>query len=91
MISLCTSGYPRMRFVDQAALELRDLPASASTSHMLGLELCITMSGLGSVLLSKSGYGFAEYFVILGSGAQTCGSSALGVRRRLGGACLQPL
>ncbi|GAB1300036.1 DNA-dependent protein kinase catalytic subunit [Apodemus speciosus] len=36
-VSLCSSGYPGTHFVDQAGLELRNLPASAS--QVLGLQL----------------------------------------------------
>jgi hypothetical protein len=35
-VSLCSPGCPRTHFVDQAGLELRNLPASAS--RVLGLR-----------------------------------------------------
>jgi hypothetical protein len=38
--SLCSSGCPGTHFVDQAGLELRNLPASAS--GVLGLKACAT-------------------------------------------------
>jgi hypothetical protein len=34
-VSLCSSGCPRTHFVDQAGLELRNLPASASGENIL--------------------------------------------------------
>jgi hypothetical protein len=39
-VSLCSSGCPRTHSVDQAGLELRNLPASAS--QVLGLKACAT-------------------------------------------------
>jgi hypothetical protein len=39
-ISLCSPGYPGTHSVDQARLELRDLPASAS--RVLGIKACAT-------------------------------------------------
>jgi hypothetical protein len=39
---LCIA-YPRTHFVDQAGLELRNLPAS--TSQVLGLKVCDTTPG----------------------------------------------
>jgi hypothetical protein len=42
-VSLCIPGCPGARFVDQAGLELRNLPASAS--RVLGLKVCATMPG----------------------------------------------
>ena len=39
-VSLCTPGCPGTHFVDQAGLELRNLPASAS--WVLGLKVCAT-------------------------------------------------
>ena len=39
-VSLCSPGCPRTHSVDQAALELRNLPASAS--RVLGLKECAT-------------------------------------------------
>jgi hypothetical protein len=42
--SLCSPGCPGTHFVDQAGLELRNPPASAS--QVLGLKVCTTMSSL---------------------------------------------
>jgi hypothetical protein len=42
-VSLYSPGCPRTHFVDQAGLELRNLPASAS--QVLGLKACATMPG----------------------------------------------
>jgi hypothetical protein len=39
-VSLCSSGYPGTHSADQAGLELRNLPASAS--RVLGLKACAT-------------------------------------------------
>jgi hypothetical protein len=47
-VSLCSSGCPGTYFVDQAGLELRNLPASAS--RVLGLKACTTTPGLIFVL-----------------------------------------
>jgi hypothetical protein len=41
-VSLCSPGCPGTHFVDQADLELRNLPASAS--RVLGLKVCATTS-----------------------------------------------
>jgi hypothetical protein len=40
--SLCSPGCPGTHSVDQAGLELRNLPASASASQVLGLKACTT-------------------------------------------------
>ena len=42
-VSLYSSGCPGTHFVDQAGLELGNLPASAS--GVLGLKVCATMPG----------------------------------------------
>jgi hypothetical protein len=42
-VSLCSPGCPGTHSVDQAFLELRNLPASAS--QVLGLKACATMTG----------------------------------------------
>jgi hypothetical protein len=42
-VSLCSPGCPGTHFVDQAGLELRNPPASAS--RVLGLKACATMPG----------------------------------------------
>jgi hypothetical protein len=43
-VSLFSPGYPGTHFVDQAGLELRNPPASAS--QVLGLKACATTPGL---------------------------------------------
>jgi hypothetical protein len=43
-VSLCSPGCPGTHTLDQASLELRDPPASAS--HVLGLKACITTTWL---------------------------------------------
>jgi hypothetical protein len=43
-VSLCSPGCPGTHSVDQAGLELRNLPASAS--QVLGLKECATTPGL---------------------------------------------
>jgi hypothetical protein len=42
-VSLYSPGCPGTHFVDQAGLELRNLPASAS--QLLGLKACATTPG----------------------------------------------
>jgi hypothetical protein len=42
-VSLYSPGCPGTHFVDQAGLELRNLPASAS--QVLGLKVCATTPG----------------------------------------------
>jgi hypothetical protein len=42
-VSLCSPGCPGAHFVDQAGLELRNPPASAS--QVLGLKACATTPG----------------------------------------------
>jgi hypothetical protein len=42
-VSLCSPGCPGTHFVDQAGLELRNSPASAS--RVLGLKACATTPG----------------------------------------------
>jgi hypothetical protein len=44
-VSLCSPGCPGAHSVDQAGLELRNPPASAS--RVLGLKACATMPGEG--------------------------------------------
>jgi hypothetical protein len=44
-VSLYSPGCPGTHFVDQAGFELRNLPASASASRVLGLKACATMPG----------------------------------------------
>jgi hypothetical protein len=43
-VSLYSPGCPGAHFVDQAGLELRNMPASAS--RVRGVRACATMSGL---------------------------------------------
>ena len=42
-VSLYSPGCPGLHFVDQAGLELRNLPASAF--QVMGLNVCTTMPG----------------------------------------------
>jgi hypothetical protein len=41
-VFLCSPGFPGTHFVDQAGLQLRNPPASASASRVLGLKVCAT-------------------------------------------------
>jgi hypothetical protein len=41
-VSLCSPGCPGTHSVDQAGLVLKNLPASASASKVLGLKACAT-------------------------------------------------
>jgi hypothetical protein len=50
-VSLCSPGCPGTHFVDQAGLELRNPPASAS--RVLGLKVCATTPGSGSAFKFK--------------------------------------
>jgi hypothetical protein len=43
-VSLCIPGCPGTQSVDQAGLELRNLPASTS-SQVLGLKMCTAIPG----------------------------------------------
>jgi hypothetical protein len=45
-VSLYSPGCPGTHFVDQAGLELRNTPASASASRVLGLKAFATTPGL---------------------------------------------
>jgi hypothetical protein len=47
-VSLCSPGCPGTHFVDQAGLELRNLPASVS--QVLGLKACTTTARLRILL-----------------------------------------
>jgi hypothetical protein len=47
-VSLCSPGCPGTHFVDQAGLELRNLPAFAS--QVLGLKACATTARLKFVI-----------------------------------------
>jgi hypothetical protein len=51
-VSLCSPGCPITHFVDQAGLEPRNPPASAS--RVLGLKACTTTPGLLQELLNQS-------------------------------------
>jgi hypothetical protein len=46
-VSLCSPGCPGTHFVDQAGLELRNPPASAS--RVLGLKACATTPGVSQL------------------------------------------
>jgi hypothetical protein len=48
---LCSPGCPGTHFVDQAGLELRNLPASAS--QVLGLKVCATTPGKQVLLINE--------------------------------------
>jgi hypothetical protein len=48
-VSLCSPGCPGTHSVDQAGLELRNPPASAS--QVLGLKVCATTPGLYQFLI----------------------------------------
>jgi hypothetical protein len=50
-VSLCSPGCPETHFVDQAGLELRNPPASASASQVLGLKACATTARLENKML----------------------------------------
>jgi hypothetical protein len=50
-VSLCSHGSPGTHFVDQAGLELRKPPASAS--QVLGLKACATTPSQGYILIHK--------------------------------------
>ena len=50
-VSLCSPGCPGTHFVDQAGLELRNPPASAS--RVLGLKGCATTPGFPQFLFSN--------------------------------------
>jgi hypothetical protein len=49
-VSLCGSGCPGTHFVDQAGLELRNPPASASASRVLELKACTITAKLDEAL-----------------------------------------
>jgi hypothetical protein len=50
-VSLYSPGCPETHFVDQAGLELRNPPASAS--QVLGLKVCATTPGSNSYFLKR--------------------------------------
>jgi hypothetical protein len=51
-VSLCSPGCPGTHFADQAGLELRNPPASAS--QVLGLKVCTTTTRLDIVFKEES-------------------------------------
>jgi hypothetical protein len=53
-VSLCSPDCPGTHFVDQAGLELRNPPASAS--QVLGLKACATTPGSNCVFYQKLRY-----------------------------------
>jgi hypothetical protein len=53
-VSLCSHSCPGTHSVDQAALELRNLPASASEA--LGLKVCATTAQQYSYTLKRRSY-----------------------------------
>jgi hypothetical protein len=57
---LCSPGCPGTHFVDQAGLELRNPPASAS--QVLGLKVCSTTPGLSSSFKGKKVAGWNSLF-----------------------------
>jgi hypothetical protein len=44
-VSLCSSGCPRIHFVDQAGLKLTEIHLSLPASQVLELKTCTTMPG----------------------------------------------
>jgi hypothetical protein len=50
-VSLCSPGCPGTHSVNQAGLELRNLPASAS--QVLGLKVCATTPGFSRTFIMK--------------------------------------
>jgi hypothetical protein len=51
-VSLCSPGCPGTHFVDQAVLELRNSPASAS--QVLGLRACVITPGMEAIFIQGS-------------------------------------
>jgi hypothetical protein len=62
-ISLCSPGCPGTHSVDQAGLELRNPPASAS--QVLGLKACATTARQAGEFLKESEISFEELHFIL--------------------------
>jgi hypothetical protein len=58
-VSLYSSGCPGTHSVDQAGLNLRNLPASAS--QVLELKACATTTRLFLVLISRGTHGFTPF------------------------------
>jgi hypothetical protein len=71
-ISLCSPGCPEIHSVDQAGLELRNPPASAS--QVLGLKACATTPGCNVCFEEK-------FFWVLSDGCQV-GQPELNSRTR---------
>jgi hypothetical protein len=65
-VSLCSPGCPGTHFVDQAGLELRNPPASAS--RVLGLKACATTPGLNFLLKIY----FFHYIYVCGCVSHEC-------------------
>ena len=61
-VSLYSSGCPGTHFVDQAGLELRNLPASAS--QMLGLKACATTAWLNTIVFIVAFNLFSDYVLL---------------------------
>jgi hypothetical protein len=61
-VSLCSPGCPGTHSVDQASLELRNPPASAS--HVLGLKACATTPGFKYVLNSSIAWSLANFHIV---------------------------
>jgi hypothetical protein len=57
-VSLYSPGCPGTHSVDQAGLELRNLPASAS--RVLGLKACATTPGLFFLFMNHS---YSTYYI----------------------------
>jgi hypothetical protein len=70
-VSLYSPGCPGTHFVDQAGLQLRNLPASAS--RVLGLNVCATMPGLKILFI----YLFILYTSVLSEYMLVCQKIAL--------------
>jgi hypothetical protein len=58
-VSLYSPGCPGTHFVDQAGLELKNLPASAS--RVLGLKVCSTTPGQQCSYIHKINKSFKNY------------------------------
>jgi len=79
-VSLCSPGCPRTHSVDQAGLELRNPPASAS--RVLGLKTCATMPGPKKCSPGwprtrdpPASASFSKYYQYVPLGRQVCMSS----------------
>ena len=74
-VSLYSPGCPGTHFVDQVGLKLRNLPASASASQVLGLKACATTARWMCGILSN------EDLLPSAGGQATAGSTAYNVCR----------